>query len=116
MGTMRILPVEVAGALVVCLSFSSTVDAQARKKQAPVRTPRSGAASKRVPQLILPCGDLLGFQVLLDRQGFSPGEIDGKPGDNFLHALAAFQTSRTLAAGAPRWPPARRRRPSSPTR
>jgi lipoprotein-anchoring transpeptidase ErfK/SrfK len=42
----------------------------------------------------LPCGDYLSFQVLLDRQGFSPGEIDAKPGDNFTHAIIALQQAR----------------------
>jgi lipoprotein-anchoring transpeptidase ErfK/SrfK len=46
----------------------------------------------------LPCGDYLSFQVLLDRQGFSPGEIDGRPGPNLTHALTALQSARNLSA------------------
>ncbi len=44
----------------------------------------------------LPCGDYLSFQVQLDREGFSPGEIDGRPGDNFTHAITAVQQTRQL--------------------
>jgi lipoprotein-anchoring transpeptidase ErfK/SrfK len=44
----------------------------------------------------LPCGNLLAFQVLMDRAGFSSGEIDEHPGPNLQHALAAFQTSHQL--------------------
>ena len=38
----------------------------------------------------------MSFQVLLDREGFSPGQIDGHAGMNFNHALAAAQSAKKL--------------------
>lgn len=35
-------------------------------------------------------------EILLDRDHFSPGEIDGNEGDNFRKALQAFQTTHNL--------------------
>jgi lipoprotein-anchoring transpeptidase ErfK/SrfK len=42
----------------------------------------------------------LEVQILLDRAGFSSGEIDGKGGKNSREALAAFQSSRGFPPGA----------------
>ena len=51
--------------------------------------PRADAATPII-------SEVLAAQVMLDRSGFSPGEIDGKAGPNFQKALTAFQESRGL--------------------
>lgn len=50
------------------------------------------------PPTGLPCGSILGFQVLLDRRGISAGEIDGASGRNLTRALTAFQRAQRLPA------------------
>ena len=74
-------------AIAISLSLHDTVDAATRKRPIP---PKRAVASR------LPCGDWLGFQVRLDRLGFSTGEIDGKAGANVAHALKALQSAKNL--------------------
>jgi lipoprotein-anchoring transpeptidase ErfK/SrfK len=93
---MRTVTAQVATALAICLAFSTAVDAQARKKIE--ARPRQKTAA---PPARLPCGDLIGFQVRLDRQGFSSGQIDGTRGANFTRTLSAFQAAHKLPAGQP---------------
>ena len=87
--------VQLALALAATIALQATLGAAPKKRPAhPVR--------HAPPAQTLPCGDLVGFQVLLDRQGFSPGQIDGKGGANFAHALAALQSARKLqSSGKP---------------
>jgi len=74
---------------------ASTHDALAQMHRRAPRRASSAKAANVVPPL--PCGDYMSFQVLLDRQGFSPGQIDGRPGKNFDHALAAWRIAKNMA-------------------
>jgi lipoprotein-anchoring transpeptidase ErfK/SrfK len=92
----QLMCMSLVGAIALSIATSA---AQEDGKAAPVR-PKQGQA-KAAPAK-LECGNHLAFQVLLDRKGFSVGQIDGKAGPNFSHALAALQSARKVpASGEP---------------
>jgi len=86
---MKTRTVQLAVAIATCVALRAELGAAVKKR--PVPPPR-----RTPPVVSLPCGDLVGFQVLLDRQGFSPGQIDGKTGANLSHALSAMQAAKKL--------------------
>jgi lipoprotein-anchoring transpeptidase ErfK/SrfK len=59
---------------------------------------RHGSAQEAPTPTVPVIGEALAVQVMLDRAGFSPGEIDGRQGRNFTRALTAFQSAHGLQA------------------
>jgi lipoprotein-anchoring transpeptidase ErfK/SrfK len=80
----------------VTLAVAALLILPAAASPAPAK-PGARPARRKPAAAALPCGNILAFQVLLDRQGVSPGQIDGKPGTNLSHALSAWQEAKHLS-------------------
>jgi len=78
----------------VLLTAPAGGDAQRAPAKAQKKKP---VATRPAP----PSPDVLPEQVMLDRAGFSPGAIDGRPGRNTDKAMAEFKTSGGNPAPAP---------------
>ena len=76
------------------LGFVTVAFAQTPPGGAPSRNQRAPAAKATTGAPVV--SETLALQVMLDRAGFSPGEIDGRAGANMKRAITAFQRANGL--------------------
>ena len=76
--------------LIAVNAAQSTSRAKAELSPAAVNSAASGERGEKASFIVK-------VEVLLDRAHYSPGQIDGKDGENFRKALKAFQQANNLA-------------------
>ncbi len=93
----------IAAFLIALFPFAAA-NAATRRHVTHASSPRAQALTEESINAAAPQGAnidpalIVKTEVLLDRDRFRPGEIDGKNGDNFRKSLAAFQKANNLAA------------------
>lgn len=89
------LPVIAVVILTMCLVFTNA-NAQSATKTAKQSSSTPDHENSTPSQNPIQISSLIKLQILLDRAGFSSGQIDGSAGSNVRKAISAFQDARGL--------------------
>ena len=90
--------VAAPAAPVAAATATATAPAAATPMAQSIESAQVGAAA--APGSTTPVPILVKIGVLLDRAHFSPGAIDGRPGENLTNALAGYRKVNGMAASA----------------